>query len=146
VTQVTGSDIVTLFVLALPVAAISWTVTHEDLFRELHDYCVRSSRMSRSLATRKFFYLLTCEYCFSHYVAAGVLLATRFTLIYADWRGYAIAWLSLVWVANHFVSLYGWLRLDLRSERLEVGLKEVVARRQGVARIDDADSKDRKLG
>jgi hypothetical protein len=146
VTHVTGSDIVTLFVLALPVAAIAWTVTHEDLFRELHDYCVRCSQTPRSLLARKFFYLLTCEYCFSHYVAAGVLLATRFTLLYADWRGYAIAWFSLVWVANHYISVYGWLRLDLRSERLDVGLKEAVARRQGVAKIDDHGARDRKAG
>jgi hypothetical protein len=148
VTHVTGSDIVTLFVLALPVAAIAWTVTHEELFGELHDRFVTCSRSSRSLAARKFFYLLTCEYCFSHYVAAGVLLATRFTLLYADWRGYAIAWLSLVWVANHYISVYGWLRLDLRSERLDVGLKEAVARRQGVGKIDDGarEARDRKAG
>ena len=143
-THVTGSDIVTLFVLALPVAAIAWTVTHEDVFHELHNYCVKCSQASRSLAARKFFYLLTCEYCFSHYVAAAVLAATRFTLLYTDWRGYAIAWLSLVWVANHYISIYGWLRLDLRSERLDVGLKEAIARRRGLAKIDDHSAKDRK--
>lgn len=145
-TPVTGSDIVALFVLAMPVAALAWTVTHEDLFREVHDYCLTCSRLSRSRVTRKFFYLLTCEYCFSHYVAAGVLLATRFTLLYRGWRGYAIAWLSLVWLANHYISIYGWLRLDLRNERLDVGLKEAVARRQGVVRTDDHRGKERKAG
>jgi hypothetical protein len=120
------SDLLVLFVLALPVAAIAWTVTHEELFRELHDYCVRCSERSRTLLTRKFFYLLTCEYCFSHYVAAGFLLMTRFTLLYDDWRGYLISWLSLVWVANHLISAYGRLRLGIRSERLEIGIKEAV--------------------
>jgi hypothetical protein len=135
-TPVTGSQIVALFVLALPVASIAWTVTHEELFRELHDRCISCSRRSPSLLARKFFYLLTCEYCFSHYVAAGVLAVTRFTLLYADWRGYLIAWFSLVWVANHYMSAYGWLRLDLRSERLDVGLKEAEARREGLSKRD----------
>jgi len=75
-------DLLVLFVLALPVAAVAWTVTHEELFRELQDYCVRGSQRSTRLVTRKFFYLLTCEYCFSHYIAAGMLLMTRFTLLY----------------------------------------------------------------
>ena len=114
-----AGDLLKLLVLALPVAAITWTVTHEGLFRELHDYCVERSQSASSLTARKFFYLLTCEYCFSHYVSAGVLLATRFTLLYDDWRGYFISWLCLVWVANHFISAYGRLRLGIRSERLK---------------------------
>ena len=45
--DVTGADLLTLLVLALPVAAIAWTVTHEELFREVHDYCVdRSEKAS----------------------------------------------------------------------------------------------------
>ena len=76
-TDITGADLLRLVILALPVAAISWTVTHEELFRELHDYCVDRSTASSSFVVRKFFYLFTCEYCFSHYVSAGVVLATR---------------------------------------------------------------------
>ena len=130
---VSGADLLALLILALPVAAIAWTVTHEELFREFHDYCVDSQPASaQSLPARKFFYLLTCEYCFSHYVAAGVLLATRFQLLFDDWRGYVIAWLALVWVANHLISMYGRLRLGIRSERLEIGLKEAVSERAGV--------------
>ena len=56
-TGVTGADLLALFILALPVAAISWTVTHEELFREIHDYCVDRSRSAQSLPARKFFYL-----------------------------------------------------------------------------------------
>lgn len=145
-TGVTGADLLALFILALPVAAISWTVTHEELFREIHDYCVDRSKSAPSLPGRKFFYLLTCEYCFSHYVAAGVLLATRFQLLYPDWRGYAIAWLALVWVANHLISAYGRLRLGIRSERLEIGLKEAVSERAGVKKMDEAPKQARKAG
>jgi hypothetical protein len=131
-TDLSLQDFARLFILALPVAAIAWTVTHEELLRELHDYCVDRSRSAPSLTTRKFFYLLTCEYCFSHYVAAGVLFVTRFRLLYDDWRGYLIAWLSLVWVANHYISLYGRLRLGIRSERLDINLKEAVSKSAGV--------------
>jgi hypothetical protein len=130
--SVTAQDLLRLFILALPVGAIAWTVTHEDLFKELHNYCVDRSQKADRIVTRKLFYLVTCEYCFSHYVAAGMLLITRFTLLFSDWRGYFIAWLSLVWVANHYVSLYGRLRLGIRSERLDINLKEAVTRNTGV--------------
>ena len=134
---ITGHDLLALFILALPVAAISWAVTHEEMFRELHDYCVDRSRAATRLPARKFYYLLTCEYCLSHYVSAGMLLLTQFKLLYEDWRGYFIAWLSLVWVANHLISLYGRLRLGIRSERLEIGLKEAVSERAGLGKVED---------
>ena len=41
--DVSGADLLNLLILALPVAAIAWTVTHEELFREFHDYCVDRS-------------------------------------------------------------------------------------------------------
>jgi hypothetical protein len=146
--DVTAADLLQLLVLSLPIAAISWTVTHEDLLRELRDYWVDRSRSAPSLLVRKFFYLLTCEYCFSHYVSAGVLLATGFTLLYDDWRGYLISWLALVWVANHFISAYGRLRLGIRSERLEIGLKEAVSERAGVSKQEERPqlTKGRKAG
>lgn len=128
---VTGQDLLVLAILSLPVAAIAWTVTHEELFREIHEYCVHKSQHSANIFTCKFFYLLTCEYCFSHYVAAGWLLVTRFTLLYKDWRGYLIAWFALVWVANHYIAVYARLRLELREERLDINLKEVVSKEIG---------------
>ena len=59
-----------LFVLAMPVACVAWTITHEEVFREPRDWCLQHSQTCRRLAERKFFYVFTCEYCFSHYVAA----------------------------------------------------------------------------
>ena len=143
-TDVTAGAIGQLLILALPVAAISWTVTHEELFRELHDYFAERSNAATSIAARKFFYLLTCEYCFSHYVSAGMIALTGFTLLFDDWRGYLIAWLALVWIANHYISLYGRLRLGIRSERLEIGLKEAVSERAGVAKIERPQGHDRR--
>ena len=49
---VSGQVLLELVILALPVAAIAWTVTHEELFRELHDYCVERSRVGTSIWRR----------------------------------------------------------------------------------------------
>jgi hypothetical protein len=124
-----GTQVLLLFILALPVACIAWTVTHEEVFREPREYCVRRSRAGASLLERKCFYLFTCEYCFSHYVSMGMLVMTRFTLVYPDWRGYVIAGFSLVWVANLYMSLYGRLRVDIKEERLEIEMDEIRLRR-----------------
>jgi hypothetical protein len=130
-TPVTGQVLLQLVILAVPVAAIAWTVTHEELFREVHDFCVDRSQHASGILTRKFFYLLTCEYCFSHYVAAGWLVVTRLTLLYDDWRGYVIAWLALVWLSNHYIAVFARLRLGLRSERLDINLKEAATQKVG---------------
>ena len=143
--EVSGADLLTLLILALPVAAISWTVTHEELFREFRDYCVDRSENAKRVPIRKVFYVFTCEYCFSHYASAGVLLATQFRLLFDDWRGYLVSWLALVWVANHLISIYGRLRLGIRSERLEIGLKEAVSERAGVKKMEDRPNR-RKAG
>jgi hypothetical protein len=113
-----------LILLAIPVACIAWTVTHEEVFREPREFCLRHCENSKSLLTRKFFYLFTCEYCFSHYISIGILLITHFHLLYEDWRGYLVAGFSLVWVANIYMSLFGRIRIDLKKEKLEVKEKE----------------------
>ena len=119
-----GRQIVLLLLLAMPVACISWTVTHEEVFREPRDWLSAKSRASRTLLGRKFYYLLTCEYCFSHYVTIGVLAVTRFQLIYPDWRGYLVAGFSLVWMANIYMSLFGRLRVAITSERQDMAVVE----------------------
>ena len=63
-----GSQIVTLFLLAIPVACVAWTVTNEELLREPREFCERKSRDCRR-----------------------------------------------------------WLRLDIKSERIETEIKEKVA-------------------
>ena len=121
-----GSQVALLFVLAMPIACIAWTVTHEEIFREPRDWCVKNSKACRTLLQRKFFYLFTCEYCFSHWVTLLALIVTRFHLVYPDWRGYLVAGFSLVWVANAYMSLFGRLRLEIREERAEAEEKEAV--------------------
>jgi hypothetical protein len=113
-----------LFVLAAPVACVAWTVTHEEVFAEVHDWCARKSRKGRSLVGRKFFYLFTCEYCFSHYVALAVVWMTGYRLLLPDWRGALVGWLALVWIENVYMSLFGRLRLDIKRERVEIKAEE----------------------
>ncbi len=113
-----------LVLLAIPIACVAWTVTHEEIFREPRDYCKdRSERSSRAYC-RKFFYLFTCEYCFSHYVTIFFLALTRFKLLLPDWRGYVLAMFALVWMANQYMSIYNRLRLDIKHERVEIKEKE----------------------
>jgi hypothetical protein len=115
-----------LLLLALPIACASWTVTHEEVFREPREFCKRRSETCRPLAVRKFFYLFTCEYCFSHYVTLFFLLITRFTLLYTGWRGYLIAWFALVWIANVYMSAFNRLRLEIKYENAENATGEAV--------------------
>jgi hypothetical protein len=119
-----GLQLAWLLILSIPVACVAWTVTHEEVFRESRDYCQRQSKQASNLPRRKFFYLFTCEYCFSHYVAAFFLIITRFKLLYDDWRGYLIAWFALVWVANQYISIYNHLRLDIEHEQVEIHAKQ----------------------
>jgi len=119
-------QVAVLFVLAIPIACVAWTVTHEEVFREPREFCVRKSKGCRRWYQRKFFYLFTCEYCFSHYVTVFFLFVTGYKLLYEDWRGYLVAGFALVWVANQYMSLYNRLRLDIKSEKLETHIKEEV--------------------
>ncbi len=113
-----------LLLLAIPIACISWTVTHEEVFREPRDFCKQESQESGSLVKRKFFYLFTCEYCFSHYVTAFVLVLTRFQLLYASWRGYIFSEFALVFIANVYMSLFNRLRLDIKHENVTIAVEQ----------------------
>jgi hypothetical protein len=119
-----GVQVAWLLILGVPVACVAWTITHEEIFREPRQYCQREGARAGSIFRRKFFYLFTCEYCFSHYVAAGVLLITRFRLLLPGWRGYVLSFFALVWVANQYMSIYNRLRLDIKHEQVEIKAEE----------------------
>ena len=109
-----------LFILSIPIACITWTVTHEEVFREPREYCSKRSKTCKTLLLRKFFYLFTCEYCFSHYVTVLFLFLTGFKLLIDDWKGYIIAGFSLVWIANIYMNIFGLLRQDIKKEKTEI--------------------------
>jgi hypothetical protein len=117
-------QLIWLIVLPLAIASVAWTVTHEEIFREPREFCAKRSQTCRRLVERKFFYVFTCEYCFSHYVTAAFLIITRFKLLLPDWRGYAIAFFALVWIANQYMSVYNRLRLDIKHEQVEIKADE----------------------
>lgn len=114
------NQIISLFVLAFPVACIAWTVTQEEVFREPREFCIKRSKSALNIFCRKFFYLFTCEYCFSHYVTLFFLFLTDFHLLFADWRGYIIAGFALVFISNIYMSLFALLRQAIKKEKTEI--------------------------
>lgn len=134
-------QIVWLFALAIPVSCVAWTVTHEEVFREPREYCQRMSRHGRTLPRRKFFYLFTCEYCFSHYVTVAFLILTQFKFLLDDWRGYILSFFAVVWVSNLYMSRYNRLRVDINAERANMKEAEQGARVQA----KEAEVRERQL-
>ena len=65
------------------------------------------------------------------------LILTRYHLWLDDWRGYIIAFFSLVFVANVYMSGFGELRLEIRQDRQEIATNDEIAemrhRRQSAA-------------
>ena len=108
-----------LLILSMVVASIAWTVTQEKIFEEWRKVAHHRSEDASNILVRKFFYVWTCEYCFSHWVTLLVLLMTGFQLLFNDWRGYVLAYFALPWVANQFMSLYRLLRVEVKHENLK---------------------------
>ena len=105
-----------LLILSLVVASIAWTVTQEKIFEEPRNFLKKKSETSKSILVRKFCYVWTCEYCFSHWVTILVLLVSEFRLLIDDWRGYVLAFFVLPWLANQWMSIYRMLRVDIKHE------------------------------
>jgi hypothetical protein len=119
------TQVLWLLILAIPVASISWTITHEEVLREPRDFCKQRSEAAKQFWQRKLFYLFTCEYCFSHYVAAALLLFTHFKLLYDDWRGFVISFFR---IGLGCECLHGGLcdmRLDIHHERVQIQSKDL---------------------
>jgi hypothetical protein len=53
-------QLIYLFVLAIPIASIAWTITHEEVIREFRETCRARSTECPRLYQRKFFYLFAC--------------------------------------------------------------------------------------
>jgi hypothetical protein len=117
-------QLIWLFILSIPIACVAWTVTHEEIFSEPRAWCKKRSSGGKTLLERKFFYLFTCEYCFSFYVTAIFLYITKYHLLFPDWRGYLVAGFSLIWVANIYMSLFLLIRTDIKKDGLDSKIKE----------------------
>jgi len=119
-----SSQIFGLVILSIVVGSIAWTVTQEEIFREPRDYCKERSEKCKSLLERKFFYVFTCEYCFSHWVTLLILILTGFRLLIDDWRGLVLAFFAIPWLANQWMSIYRRLRVGIKHENLEAKVTE----------------------
>ncbi len=109
-------QIYTLVILSLVVASVAWTVTQEKIFEEWREAALKKSEEAKNVLARKFFYVWTCEYCFSHWVTIVVLVLSEFQLLIDGWRGYLISFFVLPWIANQWMSLYRRLRVDIKKE------------------------------
>ncbi len=136
-----ATQIIWLFVLALPIASIAWTVTHEEVFREPRDYCAHASETAATLLRRKFFYLFTCEYCFSHYVTAFFLVITRYHLLYDDWRGYLIAFFALPYISNFYMGLFAPTKLEAKKDRFGA---QVIQQEAEIKEIEKEEKKEQR--
>lgn len=109
-------EIYWLVILSIVVASIAWTITQEEIFGEWRRYCASKTKTCPGILRRKFFYVFTCEYCFSHWATLAVLLLTGFRLLIDDWRGYVLAFFVIPWLANQWMSLYRRLRVGIKYE------------------------------
>ncbi len=117
-------QIVWLFIIAIAVACVSWTVTQEEIFKEFKTFCVQKNQDSKQLIVKKFFYLFTCEYCFSHYVTLLFIILTDFKLLINDWRGYVIAEFCIVWIANLYMGINFLIRQGIKKEKTQIKIME----------------------
>lgn len=115
-----ATQIYSLLILTLAVASISWTVTQEEIFCEWRENSKNRSENAVGILERKFFYVFTCEYCFSHWVTLLLLLISGFRLMIDDWRGYVLAFFVLPWLANQSMSIYRRMRVEIKNEALVV--------------------------
>jgi hypothetical protein len=113
-----ASQIAFALLLAMPIACVAWTITQEELFRELRE-ALRADQRGHpdSFWRQKLTYLPTCPYCLSHYVAAVFIALFRFKMLTDDWRGYVVSLFALVLLANVYITLYNLLRVVLRAAK-----------------------------
>jgi hypothetical protein len=103
----------TIFIIAAAVACASWTVANEEVFREVREVCKTQANTHPKWYCRKFFYLFTCQYCFSHYVTAFMLFVTGYRFV-GGFGGLVITFFATIALANVYMTLYGILRQAFR--------------------------------
>jgi hypothetical protein len=59
-----------------------------------------------------------------------MLLITDYKLLMDNWSGYLIAGFALVWIANVYMSLYNFLRIDIKKERIITKKEEEMVKQQ----------------
>jgi hypothetical protein len=47
-----------------------------------------------------------------------MLFLTNYKLLMDNWVGYVLGGFALVWIANVYMSIYNWIRIDIKKERI----------------------------
>ena len=55
----------------------------------------------------------------------GALILTDYKLLLDDWRGYLISGFALVWMANVYMSLFGFIRVGMKETKMEADIEEL---------------------
>lgn len=117
-------------VLAIPVACIVWTITHEEICRDVQDALkAYQKRQPPGSWRRRLAYMPSCPYCLSHYVAAVFIAVFGFKMLSDDWRGYLVSLFAVVLIANTYLSAYHLLRVALRAGKAYADRAEANAQR-----------------
>lgn len=128
-----------LLLYALVVAVISRTVTQEEIFREVKEYAKDiATDPARGWWKRKLFYPLTCQYCFSHWVAAVLVLVSGYDVTLAESMtlfSFVFSVLVLVGVANLMLVLYELITLKIQHQRRDTVLSELLGREHAIAAL-----------
>ena len=57
-------------------------------------------------------------------MTAAFLALTGYRLLLDDWRGYVLSFFAVAGMSNVYLGLFGRLRVDIKSERLNIAVKE----------------------
>ena len=53
------------------------------------------------------------------------LILTKYHLLLDDWRGYLIGYFALVWIANVYMSIFGFIRVGMKREKMDADIEEL---------------------
>ncbi len=100
-------DLVKMLVLALPVAFLAWTISREEITRELRD------KMMKTIGTNpvgfKLAYLFRCGFCLSPWLSLGLCWWLDLRLFGDGFVSLLLTALACAWVA-------AWLQASLAAK------------------------------
>ena len=127
-TESLGGRLLTLVILAVPVACVTWTVIHEEVFREVREYFGRKSPHGQASAGAQVLLLVHLRILrpdryknarSSRWCSRNSRSAWR------GWRGCILAGFGLVWLANVYMALFGAAaHSDIKHEVREIAQVE----------------------
>jgi len=56
------------------------------------------------------------------------MFITRYHLLFPDWRGYLIGYFALVWISNIYMSIFGFVRVGMKKEKMDAEIEDLKLR------------------